>query len=128
VSNPTNPNPNADIRADFPNADEQAREKCARCGQPITYQGWPNFETWSVALWIDNDQQAYDIVRGIVARAVAYNGELYAAADTIKDLIESEIPPAIAASMFGDLITHALARVDWYRLAEAHMPDDDDDD
>ena len=28
-----------------------------------TYNGWENYETWNVALWIQNDQGLYDIAR-----------------------------------------------------------------
>ena len=28
-----------------------------------TYNGWTNYETWNVALWIQNDQGLYDIAR-----------------------------------------------------------------
>ncbi len=27
----------------------------------ISYNGWENYETWNVALWIQNDQGLYDI-------------------------------------------------------------------
>jgi len=30
------------------------------------YNGWENYETWNVALWIDNDQSLYDIARRCV--------------------------------------------------------------
>ena len=26
----------------------------------ISYNGWENYETWNVALWINNDQDLYD--------------------------------------------------------------------
>ena len=31
-----------------------------------TYNGWENYETWNVALWIDNDEGLYNIARRCV--------------------------------------------------------------
>ena len=29
----------------------------------VSYNGWENYETWNVALWINNDQGLYSIAR-----------------------------------------------------------------
>ena len=29
----------------------------------MSYNGWTNYETWNVALWLDNDYESYNIAR-----------------------------------------------------------------
>ena len=58
--------------------------------QPETYNGWKNYETWNVNLWLANDEPMY---RATVRHVVA-------AGRPIRDYVESVIAEA---GRFGDL-------------------------
>jgi 7-cyano-7-deazaguanine synthase in queuosine biosynthesis len=80
------------------------------------YQGWKNYETWDVALWIDNDQGFQELIFEMGRDAK----DTSAFADSIKEFIE-EMAPDLEASMFSDLLNAALGEVDWYELADSYL-------
>jgi hypothetical protein len=69
------------------------------------YNGWPNYQTWDVYLWLTNDQASDTLARQLVA-------------DALRDLIADCNPLADHASLYSDLLTHALGAVDWHHLAD----------
>jgi hypothetical protein len=92
----------------------------------MAYNGWSNYETWNVNLWLDNDQGSYDEKRDIIRRADDKNE----AAETLKSWV-NEMAPDLGASMFADLLGAALSEVDWYEIVEAdwdelHEEDEDE--
>lgn len=91
----------------------------------MAYNGWSNYETWNVALWLDNEQGSYDDMRQ--AARDAGKGNEYKLSQTIKDYV-LEFQPDLGASMFADLLNAALSEVDWYEIAEHYLADLDDDD
>ena len=83
----------------------------------MSYQGWKNYETWCVALWIDNDQDSYNEARDMIRDC----REVYEAADILKEWIEEMNPLNDTANMFTDLLNAALSEVDYYEIAENYL-------
>lgn len=85
------------------------------------YNGWRNYETWVTKLWIDNDQGEQETWLE-AARAL----ELWALADSLKVAHEErydELTSGNAASVFSDLMGHALGCVNWYEIAKSLIED-----
>jgi hypothetical protein len=80
------------------------------------YNGYTNYETWLVALWIDNDQGLSEI---ITDNTRDNRDSLYNIADSIKELIEDYAPET--TGLYADLMNAALSEVNWKEIAENHL-------
>ena len=103
------------------------------------YQGWRNYETWNVALWIDNDRRVYETVREWAKEAweEAENPAnhpyitdrdrraVYTLADQIQELVEDGNPLASDASMYSDMLSAAISEVDWAEIATGRIEEVD---
>ena len=80
------------------------------------YNGWSNYETWLVALWLDNEEgtqrEAERIVRASADRARAGRG--------LKEMCE-EMMPDLGVSFPSDLLNAAFSSVDFYEIADHYM-------
>jgi hypothetical protein len=110
-----------------------------------TYNGWTNYETWGVALVLDNDHGTYDYVRERVAEiradAAAYAADVlngiwslesairFGVADFLKDYTqelcgigdEEYVPePSLMARQ---LLGGAIDRVDFESIADHYLSD-----
>ena len=97
------------------------------------YNGWTNYETWCVALWLDNDEGSYHHWQATAAeiRDDATNCHqvldgIWTAEEAVRfnlaDRIESEVTEASPISeptLYNDLLTAALSEVDWLEIADA---------
>lgn len=77
-----------------------------------TYNGYTNYETWNVALWIDNDQgeQEYWIEQTRQAKNV------YELEAILKEYHNQNMPEV--RGTYADLLQAALDSVNWMEIAE----------
>ena len=81
------------------------------------YNGWKNYETWLVNLWIDNDGAAEHWRER--AEEVRDTYDLSCEMQQFyTELAETEIP---ASGVFADLFNSALREVSWYDIAEHYI-------
>ena len=80
------------------------------------YQGWSNYETWAVALWIDNEESNQDYWNAR-ATEICSAHPILDLADELKEAFE-EGNPLEEAGVYRDLLNSALGKVDWYEIAK----------
>lgn len=78
------------------------------------YDGWKNYETWLLALWIDNEQSSYTYWR---EQAVACGKDASTLAAQLKEEFE-EAMPEVDGGFWSDLLRSALGDVDWFEIAK----------
>lgn len=100
-----------------------------------TYNGWTNYETWVVGLWIDNDestqtywqeaaQQAYDDTKDTLSANARLTGvepftRKERAAFELRDLLKEQHEEALPEleGFAADLLNAALGEVNWHEIA-----------
>jgi len=84
------------------------------------YNGWTNYETWCVNLWLNNEYHSYEWLRALAMDEM----EDYDKAETLKVYVSEDCNPLIDdASMFTDLLNGALSEVNWYEIILAAKED-----
>jgi hypothetical protein len=85
-----------------------------------TYNGWTNYKTWLVNLWLTNDAALVHAFGGL-RDAVVSADTLYDAREILVAWLDNEYDMYIESNphgLFRDLIKGALSEVDWYEIAK----------
>jgi hypothetical protein len=95
-------------------------------GVPMTdqgYNGWSNKPTWTVALWIDNDEGLSEMVSDLGLNDIDRDIDDLAQSleEMISEVIEMIAPAVFDGTMVADLFGWSFAHVDWLELAEHYM-------
>ncbi len=85
------------------------------------YNGWSNYETWVVHLWLTNDQGTDEYVRDKVRGLNTCD-----ACEALEVIVSDDNPLEGQASMHADMLNAAISSVNWYELAKAFKDDEDD--
>jgi hypothetical protein len=87
-----------------------------------TYNGWKNYETWAVKLWLDNDEPTYRYIRRLIREIRVSRPAVYWLADHLFEVVACNAPD-LGASMYTYLLHAALDDVDWREIAESFLED-----
>ena len=93
------------------------------------YNGWTNWETWIVNLWMDNDQKIYDHY-GKMAR-VEISKDKRSASYKLSLAIQEQVDdwmPHLDNSLYLDLLNGAMREVNWIEIARHILDRIEDED
>lgn len=82
------------------------------------YNGYSNYPTWDVALWIDNEEGLYHQRLELIQAC----GDVYEASQALKDWYNEAFPPPETGPI-ADIYGFAMDHVDWHELAEHWWPE-----
>jgi len=92
-----------------------------------TYNGWANYETWAVKLWLDNDESGCALQQELLEQArntpnpsevwTKEEATRFTLADLLEEFITANNPLVGAATMYTDLLGAAIAEVNFTEIA-----------
>ncbi len=88
------------------------------------HNGWANYETWAVNLWLDNEEHSQQMLRCFAESAIedcqidgsGKSEAIYECSRAIREFIEENVPEL--DGLFADLLNGALSEVNWREIAE----------
>lgn len=99
----------------------------------MTHQGWTNYETFAVYLWLSNDAGTFLFCRRLARECreaaptcpsvqahcwTPDEAPRFLLSDRLKEYFEGLSPLTDPGTVFADLLNSALAEVNWHEIAE----------
>jgi len=84
------------------------------------YNGYTNYPTWAVSLWLDNTSGMYEIIKEIYLD-MKHRSDHPELADWIKEYTEDNSPLIEESSLYSDLLNHSLQKVNWYEIEDNYI-------
>lgn len=95
------------------------------------YNGWTNYETWRVALWLDNDQHSHSACREFAWECwdeaegdqsfTRRERATFALAGQLKEMHQDNNPLTGKADVYSDLLSAAMSDVNWQEIAAGYI-------
>jgi hypothetical protein len=83
----------------------------------LLYNGYSNYETWAVNMWLNSEPYSQDMLQHIVTRFETVDEQ----AEELEHCITSDDNYlGDGSSMWADLLHAAIARVNWREIVEAN--------
>jgi hypothetical protein len=93
------------------------------------YNGWTNYETWNVKLWMDNEEGSYRYWNDQARRAISKNADKDDATYDLAKQLEQEHRGGLPDlnGCYADLLNAAIGEVNWGEIAHSLIDDNWED-
>lgn len=82
------------------------------------HQGFRNYPTWAVSLWLNNDEGLYNQMQDLIRES---RGDVFVLEDKLKAWAEEFLVPEVGLGPAADILTWGFAQVDWREIAESEL-------
>lgn len=94
-----------------------------------TYNGWTNYETWCLNIWIDNDQYLAEKKAELIREVTLHydDKQAYELSLLLENMVEELKDNALEVGLLSDLLGGAIGKINFFELAEHYIEDFNED-